>query len=400
MDCSRLVVLPSALLLTMAVSLPGAAQKVAKAPLSDWAHDPEVIRDFERGRELRRAGRLEEAAAAYQRVLAKAPGLATAHLNLGLVYHDQRDFASSTREFTQAVSLDPSLLAARLYLGIDAYLGGRHEVARKALEEYTRSKPEDAEAFYWLGLAQAAGNDPRAAAASLETAARLKPGDEDTLYQLQEVYLQLWKSTYDRLAAAHPESFRIHQILAEGYVQSNRLDEARREYSLVLKATPRITGVHEALGDIARRQHQLPEALQEYRKELEVSPSSPQVWYKIADVLADCGDLAQAAEAARSSIRLREDFGPAYYVLGRLAREQGRPAEAVANFEKALKLGTPGDLEERAHYQLYRLLAAAGKTREAEGHRWEYLRLENARKQRALDIAERERQDQGSDLSR
>jgi len=65
-------------------------------------NDPQLIRDFEFGRQLRHDGKLAEAAAAYQRVLARAPNLAVAHLNLGLVRHDQHDYAVSTQEFSRA----------------------------------------------------------------------------------------------------------------------------------------------------------------------------------------------------------------------------------------------------------------------------------------------------------
>ncbi len=368
-----------------------AAQANPTAQAGDWARNPQVIKDFEQGRELRRAGKLEEAAAAYERVLKRAPGLAVAHLNLGLVRHDQHEYAASTKEFAAASSLDPSLFPARLYLGIDAYLWGHYEMARKALEEAVRLKPEDAESLYWLGLAQAAGGDLQGAAKTLEAETKLRPRDDDGLYQLQEVYLQLWKATYERLAAANPESFRIHQVLAEGYVQSNRLDDAKREYNLVLKAAPRLTGVHEALGDIARQQQQLPDAGQEYRAELQLNSNAPRVWYKLAEVLVDAGNISEADRAAHSALKLQADFAPAYFVLGRIARQEKRSVEAVADFQKSLTLGLKGELEESAHYQLYRLLLAAGKTAEASSHQREYLHLQQVRQQRALNIAEPER---------
>lgn len=368
-----------------------AAQASPAAQTGDWARDPEVIKDFEQGRELRRAGKLEEAAAAYERVLKRAPGLAVAHLNLGLVRHDQHKYAASTQEFAAASSLDPSLYPARLYLGIDAYLWGHYAMAQKALEEAVRLKPEDAEGLYWLGLAQAGAGDLQAAAKTLEAETKLRPRDDDGLYQLQEVYVQLWKATYERLVAANPESFRIHQVLAEGYVQSNRLEDARREYSLVLKVAPRLTGVHEALGDIARQQQQLPDAGEEYRAELRLNPNAPRVWYKLADVLVDAGNVSEADQAAHSALKLQGDFAPAYYVLGRIARQEKRSEEAIADFQKSLTLGLKGELEESAHYQLYRLLLAAGKTAEANAQQREYLHLQQARQQRALNIAERER---------
>jgi tetratricopeptide (TPR) repeat protein len=324
-----------------------------------------------------------------QRVLQRASGLAVAHLNLGLVRHDQHDYAASTQEFSRAASLDPTLRQARLYLGIDAYLWGRYETASKALQDALKLEPNNAEALYWLGLAQAAKGDLRGAADSLETATKLNPKDHDGLYQLEEVYLQLWRATYERLVAANPESLRIHQVLAEGYVQSNRLEDAKREYALVLKANPTLTGVHEALGDIARQQQQIAAATKEYHAELRLDPSSARVWYKLADVLVDSGNEAEALKAAHSSIALQADFAPAYYVLGRLARQGNRPTEAIADFRKALERGLKGELEESSHYQLYRLLEAGDPT-EAAAHQAAYLRLRQARQQRALNIAERE----------
>jgi tetratricopeptide (TPR) repeat protein len=357
----------------------------------DYERDPEVVRNFQQGRELRRAGKLEEAAAAYERVLARAPRLAVAHLNLGLVRHDQRDYKASTEAFARALALDPALQAARLYLGIDAYLGGRYDLARPALEEAARRNPADAEPLYWLGLTQAAQGDFRTAADSLEAASQLRPKDDDTLYQLQEVYLQLWKSTYERLVAANPDSIRIHQVLAEGYIQSNRLEDAKAEYEFILRAQPRITGVREALGDIARGQRRWPEALEHYRAELQASPSSARLRYKIAEVLFDAGDFAGAEQEARKSVALQEGFAPAHYVLGRLARQARKNEAAIAAFQKSLALGLKGPLEESAHYQLWRLFAAAGRAEEAARHQKEYVRLAEERKRHALYVADRER---------
>jgi tetratricopeptide (TPR) repeat protein len=73
-----------------------AAQQPTPQQITAWQRDPEVIRDFKMGRELRRAGKLAEAAAACDRVLKRAPGLALAYLNLGLVRHDLQEYVAST----------------------------------------------------------------------------------------------------------------------------------------------------------------------------------------------------------------------------------------------------------------------------------------------------------------
>jgi tetratricopeptide (TPR) repeat protein len=152
-----------------------------------------------------------------------------------------------------------------------------------------------------------------------------------------------------------------------------------------------MTGVHAALGDIARSQRRWAEALEQYRAELQSAPESASIYYKIAEVHFEAGNFAEAGKAAQKSASLREDFAPAHYVLGRLARRDGKKAEAIVAFQRALKLGLKDQLEESAHYQLYRLYAAAGNTKEAELHQKEYFRMAEARKRSALNVADRER---------
>ncbi|MEW5978305.1 MAG: tetratricopeptide repeat protein [Acidobacteriota bacterium] len=387
--------MPGLALFLLGVCLVGIGRLAAQPPspeqIRTWQSHPEVVRNFQRGRELRRAGKLQEAAAAYKEVLRLAPGLAVAHLNLGLVYHDQRDYPASTASFQRAASLDPNLVEAQLYLGIDAYLWRRYDLAAQALREATRLRGDHAEAFYWLGLTEAQTGNLQNAASSLEQAAQLRPKDEDTLFQLQQVYQQLWKSTYDRLVGANPDSFRIHQILAEGYLQADRLEDAKREYQAVLKANPTTKGVHEPLGDIARRQQRPEEALGEYEAELALSPQEPRIWYKLADVLIDQGAYAKAGESLQECLKLDDRFAPAYSAMGRLARQQGDIEQAVAHYQKALELGLDDALQESTHYQLARLFQKTGDSAQAGRHMKEFQRLEKIRKERALSLAERER---------
>jgi tetratricopeptide (TPR) repeat protein len=366
-------------LFALAFGLRGATGSGRSPRAAGGVYDPQIIRDFNRGRELRRAGRLAEAAAAFERVLARAPNLAVAHLDLGVVRHDQHDYAASTAEFARAASLDPSLHQARLYLGMDAYWWGHDDLARKALEEAARWPPQAFEADYLLSLVEIRQGDLRAAARSLDAAARLHPKAETALYRSELANVERWRPTLDRMAAA------------ERFVQADRLDDAKRECARILLQNPNLAGVHTVLGDIALQEKQFSVALREYRAELRLEPQSAPIRFKIADVLAESGDFSKARQAALSSLALQPDFGAPYCVLGRIAANQGNDKEAIADFEKALKLGVSDQLAKTAHYQLFRLLTAAGETTEANLHKEAYLRLQKAREQRDLAVARAER---------
>jgi len=384
-------------LLFVFVAAPAAScQQPDARQISAWEHDPAVIHDFIAARQLRRDGHLREAEAAYKRVLQRAPGLAVAHLNLGLVYHDEHDYAGSTREFSTAARLQPGLDAAQLYRGIDLYLWGHYSDAIEPLQRASARMKSPAEALYWLGLTQVAQGNLRAAAGTLEQAAHLRPGDEDVLYQLEETYMALWRNTYQRMVKADSQSFRIHQVLAEGYLQSNRLPEAQQEYAQVLRAQPDVSGVHMALGDIARAQGQMQTALKEYQAELKTSPNNVEAAYKLADLLLDAGDRTQAAAVLKTALAIDPRYSPALYEEARLSRLQGDTAAAIRQFRQVLAGGLSQDLEEQAHYQLFQLLMASGQSQAAAGELAAFKRLRQLREKLALSAADRERHDDAS----
>ena len=64
-----------------------------------------------------RAGRLNEAAAAYHRILAVRPDSAKAHNNLGLVFCQAGQFDQAAASFQQAIALKPNLADAHSHLG-------------------------------------------------------------------------------------------------------------------------------------------------------------------------------------------------------------------------------------------------------------------------------------------
>ena len=68
---------------------------------------PDVARELAQGNELRRAGRLDEAAAAYRRAVALAPANGDAHYNLAIALRQAGDLRSAALEFRAAARANP-----------------------------------------------------------------------------------------------------------------------------------------------------------------------------------------------------------------------------------------------------------------------------------------------------
>ena len=109
-------------------------------------------------------------------------------------------------------------------------------------------------------------------------------------------------------------------------------------------------------------------------KALLLSPASAPAWNLMASLLADEGKLAQALACASNSIAAKPDWNAeAYHNRGSIWLELGGRAEAMQDFERALRLNAE---HAPSHMDLATLLMGEGQFENAIGHYQLALRLE------------------------
>lgn len=116
----------------------GASVAFARA---EAANPADLASAFGLGRALQAQGRNAEAAAIFERVVARAPDFAAAWYALGLMRDEQGDPAAATA-YRQALKADPSLHEAALNLGIANQEQGDLEGALDAYGHAFRTRPE------------------------------------------------------------------------------------------------------------------------------------------------------------------------------------------------------------------------------------------------------------------
>jgi tetratricopeptide (TPR) repeat protein len=103
---------------------------------------------------LRRDGKLQEAAAAYEQALAHGGPSTTVLLQLGAVRSALEDFAGAERTFARLIEIDPTEVDAWCMLGVVTKEQGRFEEAARHFDQALFLKPSFSEAHFNLGLAQ------------------------------------------------------------------------------------------------------------------------------------------------------------------------------------------------------------------------------------------------------
>jgi tetratricopeptide (TPR) repeat protein len=216
----------------------------------------------------------------------------------------------------------------RLLLGKTQFTLQQYGLSADALEQVQGVSDENAEASYWLARA----------------------------------YQALGAQAYAQLQESFPDSWRTHQLRAEGDAIRRNLDEAVKEYQAALQLRPNDPELHEALGQFYLDNHNDEEAQGELEKTLTLDPARTHALYLLGRLSVQRRENEKAVSYLQRAVRLQPDFAEASGLLGTAYVRLGQFAEAVPKLEKAAPLDHYGNV----HYQLFLAYRKLGKTELAQ----------------------------------
>jgi tetratricopeptide (TPR) repeat protein len=203
----------------------------------------------------------------------------------------------------------------RLLLGKMQYTLQQYDPAADALAQVHGTTSENAEASYWLA----------------------------------RTYQALGAGAYAQLEESFPDSWRTHQLRAEGHALRQDLEGAIKEYQAALQLQPNEAELHEALGQLYLDNHSDGEAQAELEKALELDPSRTHTLYLVGRLYVQNRDNEKAVPYLQRALQLQPDLAEASELLGTAYVRLGQFANAIPKLEKAAPLDHYGNV----HYQLY-----------------------------------------------
>ena len=369
-------------------------------------HQREVAEHVARAAAATRDRDFERAEEEWKKVVGLDPGSAQALNNLGLIYYLEHKYPEARGALGKALKLDLSLVNARILLGACLV---RERKPGAAIEELAPALnfrlTDSAEKTARVALHEAwfaRGNYGRALDV-LKPVAEKYPRDVDVRYNLGQTYLQLAAQAFRQIAFIDPQSYRIHQVLAESLERQGRYRDAISEYRETLRQKPDMPGIHYQIGLLYRIDGNTPAsdnaALQEFEAELKINPYDAASEYRmgriyrkrqdvqnasvhflravkldgslvrarlaLAEVLQQRGNLEEAQRQLEAATRLEPDNTSALYRLAQLYKQQGSEnarAKEMAKFEQA----KAKQLEAQQHEAEQQLESALGLTAETE----------------------------------
>ncbi len=262
---------------------------------------------FDQGLAHHQSGRLAEAEALYQAVLAADPHHADSLHLLGVIACQRRAPETAVELIGRAIARKSGVAAYHSNLGSALLDLERAEEAEAAFRTALELQPEYAEA--WCNLAAALLELRRFAEA--EAAAR-------------------------RALALRPDHAEAHLNLGMAEMRLKRLPEAAARFRAALELAPRLAKAHRNLGVVLKELNQLDEALLCYGRALLLEPDSPDTHLNLGNLLLAQRRYQEALGAAEETLRLKPGAPLAYLCLGNALDALGRHDEALAAFEQAL----------------------------------------------------------------
>ena len=261
---------------------------LAPVPSHGQALSAAATARFTAGVDSLKAGRLDEAEAAFRDVLRGGDDRAFVHHNLGLVLRERQRHAEALTEFRTAVRLDPAFGPAWLLAGTTLLALDRPADAVAPLQRATSLLPAQAIAWRALAEAQQRTGNLAGVVSAWQHLAATQPTDPEAAYRLGRAYLAQAQWAHEQLRRLHPTSARVSQALGREYLQQGRPDLALRSYEEASRRAPQLPDIHLAIAGILLDQGQFDAAARAVAAELTIVPGS-------ADALA----LQARIEAAR-----------------------------------------------------------------------------------------------------
>jgi Tfp pilus assembly protein PilF len=361
---------------------PDAQQTNANAP------DGEIPSHLRRAQQLLTEQKPELAIQEYRAVLAIRPDNMEAQANLGIVLFFQGQCSEAIGHLDQALKVQPELPKIQALLGVCQKREGHLDEAQHNLEAALSSVKEAqisalieknlADLYYAEGNLQPASH-------MTEKLLATDPHNPDVLYMLYRIHLDIANRARDALATLAPDSPRMHQLMAEHFINEGDAENAITQYEAALRNDPKLPGVHYELAEAILQQSKSPESLAKATELLKTALTEDP---RNAGAVAELGEIAMlenhrdvAKEYFSHALTLRGDELNALVGMADIATGQGNNDETV---KYLLQASHQNPMDDKLHYRLSRAYRSLGRKADSDRELDLFMKIRALKKKTAL----------------
>ena len=298
------------------------------------------------GRALAAVGDLPGARAELEAALRQVDTDPVLHYEYGSLLRRIGDAQGALSALQRAVQLDPKDYRFRSRLG--ALLVERREFDKGETELQKARLGNDryGEAWFYLARAQAGQGKLGEAMDTIRRAVELEPDNAEFLYFQGLIFEQGQQvqdavESFRKSIAKNPRNPDAYEHLGQNLNVQNRFVEAVNAFKKATELEASRARLWAQIADSQQQAGDLDAAIASYQKSLAQDPNQPGVWSRLGIAYKDrgcTGCKSRAIEALKRAEIVDPKDWVAHHELGYLYKDDGRRAEAIAQFRKYLSL--------------------------------------------------------------
>lgn len=262
---------------------------------------------------------------------------------MGAANNSLGNFDASTKNFEQAISVNPSHAESYYNLGTVLQAQGKLSQALGAYKNAINNKRDFAEAYNNTGnLLKEQGNINKAIA-SYKKALAVKSDYAEVFVNLGNVYKEQGKlekavKTYNDALGIKPDYAEALFNIGFVFHEQGKLDEAFHAYYRALTIKPAYAEAYLNIANVLQDQERPAEAISALEKALSIFPDYFEAFLNLGVILKDQGRLHEATQAYNKALLVRPQSAETHSDLGALLREQRKPEAAIKACENAISI--------------------------------------------------------------
>jgi tetratricopeptide (TPR) repeat protein len=308
------------------------------------------------GLSYRNLGRFDEAKEYFEKGLKLDPHNATCLFNLGFIAERQGDAATAEATFQQTLQANPDYPDALLELANMRIAAKKYAEAEELLRKFVRVSRDPATGYYKLAMVERSLHETAAAERDLNVFKTLSkntsagPMPYEHLFDYLDNRSKLAPGARDQLDVAslenqtkiHPDQPQDLYLLAEAYLKSGRVEDARNTIAKLDKISAGDYRTLTGTGVLLARYRLYDDAIQHFQAALAINPAD-EVKFNLANAYFRKRQYTQALEMANQvSEQGRKD--DAYLTLsGDIYAHLGDNAHASEIFRDAIARNPDND---------------------------------------------------------
>lgn len=321
-------------------------EKTIQAYEKELANMDNLLLLYHKGYILEQFGRIDESLSVYDKIISEKPSEGHAYYYKGILYGTFfKEHEKAIENFQKCIELGEQIQAANNHIAYELFLLNKYEQAIKQCDKNMQRSEKNSISYWIKGACLVEKGSLDEAEKTIREALELYP--DNHLHSSALGIILSKKGNHEeaiqyhkRAVSVDPESTAFRFNLAKTYFKINQMDEAEKNYKIVLRMDENYVEALNDYGALLSNRKEYGKALEYLNKALDIEPTHEEALTNMGITYGKIGDYQNAMRYIDKAIHMYPKKARALYNKSVILMEQNKIDDALIWVEKTIRANT------------------------------------------------------------